>query len=387
MTQFIQFSAFLVAGLVMLGAGCTLPDSGPALSEPLLEGEAHHSGPGEPTPIRVKTLVQWLDEPWGMDFLPDGRLLLTEKPGRVKLITPGSWNPVEIGGVPQIANEGQGGLMDVLAHPRFSENGWIYFSYSVAVEGGFTTRVSRARLQGHTLVDLEELFTALPAFGQRRHFGSRLLIDDGYLYITVGDRGNRELAQDLSTHNGKVIRLLEGGGIPADNPFVGQSGARAEVYSYGHRNPQGIARHPVNGSIWVSEHGPKGGDEINILRAGANYGWPVITYGEEYGGGKIGEGTHKPGMEQPLVYYTSSIGIADIDFYTGNTYPGWSNSLMVAALRLTRINRLELEGSGLGRETRLLGDLSMRIRDVQVGPDGLLYALADRSRLIRLEPF
>lgn len=386
MKQIVQFSALVVAGLVLCGAGCSLPGNGPALTEPLLEGAAHESGPGEPTPIRVKTLVQWLDEPWGMDFLPNGSLLLTEKPGRIKLVTPGSWQPVEIGGLPAIANEGQGGLLDVLVHPRFSENRWIYLSYSVAVEGGVTTRVSRARLKEHSLVELEELFTAMPAFEQRRHFGSRLLIDKGYLYITVGDRGNRTLAQDLSTHNGKVIRLLEDGGVPATNPFVGRAGARSEIYSYGHRNPQGIAKHPGNGRIWVSEHGPQGGDEINILEAGANYGWPVITYGEEYGGGKIGEGTHKAGMKQPLVYYTPSIGIAGMDFYTANTYPGWRDSLMVSGLRLTRINRLELQGDGLGKETRLLGDLNMRVRDVQVGPDGLLYALVDRSRLIRLEP-
>jgi aldose sugar dehydrogenase len=385
MHQLLQFSAAMAAGLMIFSAGCTLPDNSPALSEPLLEGEAHQSGPGEPTPIRVKTLVQWLDEPWGMDFLPDGRLLLTEKPGRIKLVTPGNWQPVDLAGVPEVANEGQGGLMDVLVHPRFEDNGWIYLSYSVALEEGFTTRVSRARLQGHSMVELKVLFTALPAFGQRRHFGSRLLLDQGYLFITVGDRGNRELAQDLSTHNGKVIRVFEDGGIPADNPFVGRAGARGEIFTYGHRNPQGIARHPVNGSIWVAEHGPQGGDEINILRSGANYGWPVITYGEEYGGGKIGEGTHKAGMEQPLVYYTPSIGAGGIDFYTATTYQGWNPSLMVAGLRLTRINRLELEGNGLGKETRLLGDLNMRIRDVQIGPDGMLYALADRSRLIRLE--
>lgn len=386
MKRITLLSALVVAGLVLLVQGCAPTGSGPALSEPVLEGDAHRSGPGEPTPIRVRTLVQWLDEPWGMDFLPDGRLLLTEKPGRIKLVSPGTWEPVEVSGVPEIAHEGQGGLMDILVHPRFSENGWIYLSYTVAAEGGFTTRVSRVRLQGHTLVELDELFTALPAFPQRRHFGSRLLIDRGYLYITVGDRGNRDLAQDLSTHNGKVIRLLDNGGIPPDNPFVGRAGARGEIFSYGHRNPQGIARHPINGSLWVSEHGPQGGDEINVLAPGANYGWPVITYGEEYGGGKIGEGTHSPGMEQPLIYYTASIGVAGIDFYTADVYPGWRQSLMVAGLRMTRINRLELAGDGLGRETRLLGDLNMRIRDVKIGPDGLLYALADRSRLIRLEP-
>ncbi len=386
MNRVAPFSLLLLAGWLLTAAGCALSDAGPELTETVRENEAGRSGPGEPTPIRVKTLLQWLDEPWGLDFLPDGRLLLTEKPGIIKLVTPGTWQAIELAGVPEIADEGQGGLMDILVHPRFSENGWIYLSYAVAVEGGFTTRVGRARLARDRLVDHEILFTALPAFPQRRHFGSRLLIDGDYLYITVGDRGNRDLAQDLSTHNGKVMRLYHDGGLPADNPFVGRAGARAEIYTYGHRNPQGIARHPVDGSIWVTEHGPKGGDEVNILAPGANYGWPVITYGEEYGGGRIGEGTHKPGMKQPLIYYVPSIGIGGIDFYTADTYPGWRPSLMIAGLRMTRINRLELEGAGLGRETRLMGDLNMRIRDVQVGPDGLLYVLADRSRLVRLEP-
>lgn len=387
MIRIPRFPLLAAVGLALLGAACTPTGDGPGLTETLREGDAHESGPGEPLPVRVTTLVQWLDEPWGMDFLPDGRLLLTEKPGRVKLVAPDTWETVDLNGVPEVANEGQGGLMDILVHPRFSANGLVYLSYTVALDGGFTTRVSRARLQGQALVELEEVFTALPAFDKRRHFGSRLLLDKGYLYITVGDRGVRDLVQDLSTHNGKVIRLYEDGTIPADNPFVGRAGAREEIFSYGHRNPQGIARHPFNGSIWISEHGPKGGDEINILAAGANYGWPVITYGEEYGGGRIGEGTHKPGMEQPLIYYTPSVGTAGIDFYSAGTYPGWGPSLLVAGLRMTRINRLELDGDGLGSETRLLGDLGMRIRDVQVGPDGLIYALADRSRLIRLEPF
>lgn len=375
-----------LGALALLALGCTNPGASPGVSEPLLEGAAERSGPGDPTGIRVRTLVQWLHEPWGMDFLPDGRLLLTEKDGTLKLVSPGSWTTVDVAGVPAVANEGQGGLLDVLVHPGFERNRLIYLSYAVAVEGGFTTRVARARLQGESLSDLQVLFTALPAFPERRHFGSRLLLDRGYLYITVGDRGNRGLAQALDTHNGKVIRLTEDGRVPPDNPFVGRAGARGEIYSYGHRNPQGIARHPVTGAIWVAEHGPQGGDEINVVRAGANYGWPIITYGEEYGGGRIGEGTHRAGMEQPLIYYTPSIGIGGIGFYSGELYAGWKPSLLVSGLRLTRINRLELEGGGLGRETRLLGNLNMRIRDVQVGPDGLVYALADRSRLIRLEP-
>lgn len=386
----MKFSApihFLVLiSILLLPLGCANPEAGSSESEPVLESAAERSGPGDPTGFTVKTLVQWLHEPWGLDFLPDGRLLLTEKDGKLKLVNPQGWSTVDVTGVPASAHEGQGGLLDVLVHPRFSETSLVYLSYAVEVDGGFTTRVARGRLRGSALEDLQILFTALPAFPQRRHFGSRLLLDEGYLYITVGDRGNRDLAQALHTHNGKVLRLTEEGHVPPDNPFVGQAGARGEIYSYGHRNPQGIAKHPVNGSIWVAEHGPQGGDEINILRKGANYGWPVITYGEEYGGGKIGEGTHKEGMEQPLVYYTPSVAVSGIEFYASETYPGWRPSLLVSSLRLTRINRLELDGDGVGKETRILGNLNMRIRDIQVGPDGLVYALADRSRLIRLEP-
>ncbi|RLQ23512.1 PQQ-dependent sugar dehydrogenase [Seongchinamella sediminis] len=380
-------AAALLSAAVLLLASCSLADPGPAQIEPLRENDASASGPGEKTEIRVVTLLEWLQEPWGMDFLPDGRILLTEKPGVMKLVTPGSWTTRDISGLPPVANEGQGGLLDVLVHPDFARNQWVYFSYSVAIDSGLTTRVSRARLQGDRLVDRQDLFTAKPAYPQRRHFGSRLLLDAGYLYITVGDRGRRAPAQDLLDHSGKVLRLTEHGAIPADNPFVGKPGALAEIYSYGHRNPQGIARHPHSGQIWVAEHGPQGGDEINILKPGANYGWPVITYGEEYGGGKIGEGTHKPGMEQPLIYYTPSLATGGIDFYTRETYPDWQDSLLVSSMKMTRINRLEVAADGsIGRETRLLGNLGMRIRDVQVGPDGLVYALADRSRLIRLEP-
>ena len=387
MTLKLPFPALFAATALLL-ASCTLPESGPAEVEPLLEKDASVSGPGEKTEIRVVTLLEWLKEPWGMDFLPDGSILLTEKPGIMKIVTPGSWETRQVQGLPDVANEGQGGLMDVLVHPDFERNRWVYFSYSVALDDGFTTRVSRGRLDGDALVEVENLFTALPAYPQRRHFGSRLLLDSGYLYITVGDRGRRDPAQDLLDHSGKILRLTEDGDVPGSNPFVGNSAARPEIYTYGHRNPQGMARHPHTGQIWVSEHGPQGGDEINILKPGANYGWPVITYGEEYGGGKIGEGTHKAGMEQPLIYYTPSLATGGIDFYTLDNYPGWTDSLLVSSMRMTRINRLEVnpDGSLGGRETRLLGDLGMRIRDVQVGPDGLIYALADRSRLIRLEP-
>ena len=211
--------------------------------------------------------------------------------------------------------------------------------------------MSRARLEAGKLLAPEILFTARPYFKERRHFGSRLLLDEGFLYLTVGDRGNRELAQRLDTHNGKVIRLLADGQIPADNPFVGVAVARPEIWTYGHRNPQGIVKHPFTGAIWVTEHGPQGGDEINQLKRGANYGWPVITYGEEYGGGKIGEGTHKQYMEQPLAYYQVSPALSGADFYVGNAYPGWEPSLLIASLRQSQIAKWELDGTGLGRRS------------------------------------
>lgn len=336
--------------------------------------------------VIVSTITDSLDKPWGMDFLPDGQLLLTEKGGALKRVDPETGVATQITGVPVSADIGQGGMMDVLVHPDFVNNGWIYLSYTVADEHrNASTRVSRARLVNNELTELQVLITAEPFFKERRHFGSRLLLDDGYLYITIGDRGNRQLAQRLDTLNGKVLRLTEEGAIPLDNPFVGRKEARAEIWTYGHRNPQGMARHPVTGAIWVVEHGPQGGDEINILKAGANYGWPLVSYGEEYGGGKIGEGTHKEGTEQPVIYWVPSIGASGMAFYQASHYPGWQPSLLVGSLKFARLNRLQLSDGGLGAETTLMADLGMRIRDVQTGPDGRIYLLAGDSSLIRLD--
>jgi len=381
-----HLQALVAAILVMVISGCVSPVVSEAPSVAAArEGDAAMEGLAEPSGLEMVTLVDDLDEPWGMDFLPNGGLLVTEKSGHLKLIAPDTFAVTEIQGVPASVAVGQGGLMDVLVHPEFGKNGWIYLSYTVAEGDKYSTRVSRARLLDGALVDLEDLFTAQPYFKERRHFGSRLLIDKGYLYISVGDRGNRPLAQSLTTHNGKVIRLTEGGAVPADNPFVDVDDALPEIWTFGHRNPQGMAQHPYNGSIWVAEHGPQGGDELNVLKRGANYGWPLVTYGEEYGGGKIGEGSHKGGTEQPLVYWVPSIGTGNIAFYTGDAYPQWIDSLLVSGLKLTRISRLELNGDGVGSETRLLANLNLRIRDVQTGPDGLVYALAGGSRVIRLQ--
>jgi len=336
--------------------------------------------------ISLYTVAGDLRDPWGMDFLEDGRMLVTEKSGQLLLLDTATGQTVPVAGVPASEEVGQGGLLDVLVYPDTSGEPWIYLSYAVAGEGGYSTRIARARFREDALVAVEELFTAQPFYPTKRHFGSRLLIVDGYLYATVGDRGQREYAQSLATHNGKVMRLHLDGRVPADNPFVDQPDAKPEIWSYGHRNPQGMAQNPVDGSIWVSEHGPQGGDEINRIARGANYGWPVITYGEEYGGGKIGEGTEREGMEQPLKYYLPSIGTGGIDFYTGDRYPGWEPSLLVTALRYTHLNRVVLSGKGLGAEHRLFTDSKMRFRDVQVGPDGYIYVLAGGGSVLRLLP-
>ncbi|MEP6389844.1 MAG: PQQ-dependent sugar dehydrogenase [Halioglobus sp.] len=337
--------------------------------------------------VTMVTLVEELDDPWGMDFLPGGDLLVTEKTGRLNRIDGKTWASAPVSGLPEIAQKaGQGGLLDVLVHPDFANTRWVYFSYAIADGETYTTRVSRGRLEGNSLSDVETLFTAEPFFKTRRHFGSRLLLDDGYLYITVGDRANRDLAQSLATHNGKVMRLREDGAIPQDNPFVDNAEARPEIWTYGHRNPQGMAKHPVDGSIWIAEHGPQGGDEINVLSRGNNYGWPLVTYGEEYGGGKIGQGKALDGTVQPIKYWVPSIGTGGIEFYTGDAYSRWQPSLLVAGLKLTHISRLELAGDGVGKEYLLLDERKLRIRDVQFGPDGKLYALAGGDRLIRLDP-
>lgn len=374
------------AAFTVLLAGCLSPSvAEPPSVAAAIEAAADAEGVTAVSEIQMVTLVENLDDPWGMDFLPSGDLLVSEKSGQLKFIDGRSFAVSDIQGLPASAAVGQGGLLDVLVHPRFSDNNWVYLSYTVARDEKYTTRVSRARLIDGQLTEHQVLFSAAPYFKERHHFGSRLLISEGYLYITVGDRGNRALAQSLETHNGKVIRLTEDGAVPADNPFVGSATALPEIWSYGHRNPQGIAQHPYNSSIWLAEHGPQGGDELNILKRGGNYGWPLVTYGEEYGGGKIGQGTHKNGTEQPLVYWLPSIGTSNLTFYTGDIYPGWQDSVLVGGLKLTRISRLVLEGEGVGEETRLLANLNMRIRDLQVGPDGRLYALADGSRLIRLQ--
>jgi glucose/arabinose dehydrogenase len=341
--------------------------------------------------FRVVTLTQGLEHPWGLAFLPDGRRLVTERPGRLRIVgADGRLDPQPVTGLPPVAAVGQGGLLDVALHPDHANNGWIYLSYAGPGPGGVGTEVLRGRLAGHALRDVQVLFRMRPKTASGYHFGSRLVFDrQGFLYITLGDRGDMPRAQRFDDHAGSVIRLHDDGRVPADNPFVGRPGALPEKFTLGNRNMQGAALHPQTGELWTHEHGPQGGDEVNIMRAGVNYGWPVITYGVNYGiGTKIGEGTHKPGMAQPLWVWTPSIAPSGMAFYTGGRFSKWKGNLFVGALRGAMLVRLELEGERILREERLLEDKLGRIRDVRAGPDGLIYLLTDSpdGRLLRLEP-
>ena len=341
--------------------------------------------------FRVVKLVERLEHPWGLAFLPDGRMLVTERPGRLRVIgRDGKLDAQPVSGLPRVAAHGQGGLMDVAIHPRFADNNLVYLSYAARGDGGYSTEVARGRLSGAELQDVQVIFRQLPKSGGGQHFGSRLVFDrEGFLYITLGDRGERDRAQKPDDHAGSVIRLHDAGRVPKDNPFVGKPGWKPEKYTLGNRNIQGAALHPQTGQLWAHEHGPQGGDEVNVIRAGVNYGWPVITYGVNYGfGTRIGEGTHKPGMAQPLHYWVPSIAPSGMAFYTGDRFPRWRGDLFVGALRDQMLVRLRLDGGKVVKEERMLKDAIGRIRDVRSGPDGLLYLLTDEARgmLVRLEP-
>jgi glucose/arabinose dehydrogenase len=341
--------------------------------------------------FRVVKVVERLEHPWGLAFLPDGRMLVTERPGRLRIIDKhGKLEPQPVSGLPAIAAHGQGGLLDVALHPRYVENALIYISYSARGDGGYGTEVARGRLAGSRLQDIQVIYQQQPRSGAGQHFGSRLVFDRaGHLYITQGDRGEQRRAQRPDDHAGSVVRLHDDGRVPADNPFVGKSGWKPEKYTLGNRNMQGAALHPATGVLWTHEHGPQGGDELNIIRAGANYGWPVITYGVNYGiGTKIGEGTHKAGMEQPVHYWVPSIAPSGMAFYTGDRFPKWRGDLFVGALRDQMLLRLKLEGEKVVKEERMLKNVLGRIRDVRTGPDGFLYLLTDEPNgvLARLEP-
>lgn len=338
--------------------------------------------------FRVETVADGLSQPWGLTFLPDGAMLVTELGGRLLRLDADGGGRTAIGGVPEVAVVNQGGLLDVALHPDFADNRYVYISYAAAGEGGYATRVGRGRLEGDRLAGFEVLFTAEPFVGGGRHFGSRLLFHDGYLFVTTGDRGNRPHAQDLDKYHGKLIRLTPDGGIPPDNPFADRDDALPGINSYGHRNPQGIAVQPGSERIWLHEHGPQGGDEINLPEPGANFGWPLATFGENYGGGRFAPKPPLEGTVSPVHHWTPSIAPSGMAFYHGDAFPEWQGDLFVGALKLTHLARLEIEGQRVVGEEELLADAGLRIRDVRAGPDGYLYLLVDArdGALLRLVP-
>jgi glucose/arabinose dehydrogenase len=347
--------------------------------------------------VKAETFAKGLVHPWGMAFLPDGRVLVTERPGRMRLIGKDGRLSPPLKGVPPVFASGQGGLLDVSLSPDFASSGLIYFSYSEPRgQGSNGTAVARAKLTGGEdaarLDDVKVIFRQEPATAGGLHFGSRLAFArDGNLFVTLGERFQRDKAQDLGTHYGKVVRIRPDGSTPPDNPFVNRAGARPEIWSYGHRNLQAAAINPATGKLWTVEHGARGGDEVNVPQAGKNYGWPVITYGRDYSGVKIGEGTAKAGLEQPIYYWDPIIGPSGMTFYTGSLFPQWKGNLFVGGHGTRDLVRLTINGEKITGEERLLKDLQPKpeaVRDVRTGPDGALYVLTDGAagRLLKLVP-
>lgn len=372
-----------VASLAIFVVACADPSAAPReLPEGALESQ-HHA-------YRVVAVVEGLEHPWGMAFLPGGDMLVSERPGRLRRVAGNRLEPEPIGGLPDVAAGGQGGLLDVALHPDFARNQLVYLSYSKRrADGRRTTAVVRGRLEETRLVGVEEIFEADAWTSAGVHFGSRLVFDDsGFLFVSLGDRGEMQQAQNPANHQGTIVRLHDDGRVPADNPFVGVQGHRPEVWAYGIRNAQGMALHPTTGELWETEHGPRGGDEINVIEAGRNYGWPVISYGINYDGTVLTELRARDGMEQPVHYWVPSIATSGLAFYTGDRFPQWRGNVFVGGLAGMHLARVAFDGQRVVETEKLLDGLGHRIRDVRHGPDGYLYVLVDgpRAPLLRLEP-
>ena len=335
----------------------------------------------------TEVVVNELDIPWGFVFLPDGSILITEKSG--ELIHYNAGVKTKIMGLPEVYLRGQGGLMDIELHPNYRENGWLYITYSSSDgegEGGNTTLI-RAQLIGTKLTSVERLYKAEPNSKRGQHFGSRIEFDkDGYLYFSIGDRGNRDVnPQDITRDCGKIYRLNDDGSIPNDNPFLDFPGAKTAIYSYGHRNPQGMICHPDTGEIWVHEHGPRGGDEINRIKKGKNFGWPLISYGINYSGTSFTDDTYLPGMEQPLFYWVPSIAPSGMAYVTSDVYKDWKNNLLIGSLKFEYLERLVLDNNKVVKREKLLEGMG-RVRNVRQGPDGYIYASLESIGILKIVP-
>ncbi|MGI9371274.1 MAG: PQQ-dependent sugar dehydrogenase [Hyphomicrobiales bacterium] len=336
--------------------------------------------------FKVEVVAENLDEPWGFAFLPDGRILVTEKEGRLRRVN-GSSVSEPFKGVPEVVDSGQGGLLDVAIDPAFEKNGRVYLTFSEPGEGGSGTAIVSAKLGDGALENSKVIFRQNKKTGTSRHFGSRIAFGrDGTLFFTIGDRAGRPRAQDPFDHAGSVLRINTDGSVPKDNPFADAKKGLPEIWSIGHRNAQGIDIHPQTGEIWTVSHGPRGGDEINKPEAGKNYGWPIISYGRHYSGGKVGEGTEKDGLEQPLFYWDPSIAPSSMTFYSGDLFPNWKGDMFVSALAGELVSRIKMDGDKILGEERLLEDEYGRIRRIKEGPDGALYAITDDGELLRISP-
>ncbi len=372
-------------GILVAAYALTAPASAQPKSEVIASGKAK---------FRADVIVRGLSNPWALAFLPEGRLLVTERNGKMSVFGADGKPIGAVSGVPEVAAAGQGGLLDVVLAPDYAKSQRIYFTYAEPRNDRKNgTAVASAKLVDEKskprLDDLRIIFRQEPSYGGGFHFGSRIAIArDGNLFVTLGERNQKTPAQDLSEHLGKVVRIAPDGSVPKDNPFIGKANAKPEIWSYGHRNPQSAAINPASGKLWIVEHGARGGDEINVPEAGKNYGWPVITYGRDYSGIRIGEGTAKEGMEQPIHYWDPSIAPSGMAFYTGDAFPGWKGNLFVGALVLQHLNRLELNGDKIVGEERLLIDMRERIRDVRQAPDGTLWLVTDSrdGKIIKLSP-
>lgn len=338
--------------------------------------------------LNLELLFKRNDVIWGFDFLPDRRIIFTERSGHMHLFDPTTSAVTEISGVPSVFAVGEGGLLDVRAHPEFQTNPFVYFCYADPMGGSAaTTSLARARLEGNALTAFQKLLAAASANTNTIHFGCRIEFDrKGHVFFSVGERNNRERAQDLSFHQGKIMRLNEDGTVPADNPFVNTAGARPEIFSLGLRNCEGLALHPQTGLLWASELGPVGGDEINIIKAGANYGWPLVSYGTDPGGVPIGVGTTRAGIEDALAFWVPSISPSGIGFYFGDKIPEWRGNLFMANLSGQHLRRLIVTETTVTGQQELFKDLGWRFRNVRQGPDGYLYFSTDEGRLVRIVP-
>ncbi|MEL6222977.1 MAG: PQQ-dependent sugar dehydrogenase [Cyanobacteria bacterium J06627_8] len=400
----------VASAIALLGVfGCTTPVQSESSTTPQAEttpsevttsasADADVPAPSTNPDFQPVTVLENLERPWGIVWLPDGSMLITERPGRVRVVRNGVLEPTPIPGLPEIFVESQGGLLDIALHPRFEENRLVYFTYSHGTISANRTRIARATFDGSALNDWQVIFEVSQTKSRAQHFGARLVwLPDGTLLASIGDGGNppielegeliRQQAQNTASHFGKVIRINDDGSIPSDNPFVNEAGAAPEVWSYGHRNIQGLAYDPTTNQVWVTDHGARGGDEVNQVEAGENYGWPVATHSREYSGGLISPETSLPGMVDPKVIWTPSIAPSGLAIYTGDFFPEWQGDLFAGGLVSQDIRRIEVDASGnvVNEEPIVIGQ---RVRDVRQGPDGLIYVLTDEpnGRLIRLEP-